>query len=134
MGILDRNLFSVPEPTVDINEALANRSEPTRVAVNKDAYLGFGIHFYITKQGRCIVRFDLPPAHDLSGFPEKIGLFLYKLTNAHCNELIYNSFYELLGECPFTQDTMEQWHSHIAANSRPPAGPIVKPGQALHNA
>lgn len=121
----------MPEPAVDINEALSNRSQPTRVAVPNDAFLGFGIHFYVTDQGHVIVRFDMPPAHEVHKYAEYMGNFLFKLTNSHLNELIYNSHYEVLGDGEYVNKVMKTWHDMIDDSHAAPSGPIVKASQVL---
>ena len=128
----DSNLFSVPDKRNDLVEALTNREDSTRVApTDGDNSLGFGIQFYVTKTGQVLVQFDVPPPHDLEEYPEILGQFMYSLTSGEMNEICFNSFLELIGDCPFVTATMEKWHTQIENVSTPPTGPIVKPGQTF---
>jgi hypothetical protein len=118
----------------NIAQALENNPEQTRVAPTPDeddGPDGFGVFFYITNTGQLMIQFKTPPAHDLHGYPEAMGKFLYNLTNGNLNETCYDSFFQLIGDCPFTNEIMDHWHSLIDASNTPPSGPLVKPGNTF---
>lgn len=126
----DSNLFNLSDKKSDLVEALTNRKDHTRVAPTNKG-IGFGIQFYITKTGQVMVQFDVPPPQDLDGYPNIIGHFMHSLTSGDMNEICYNSFVELIGDCPFVTETMEVWHNIIEEKASPPTGPIVRPGSAF---